>query len=329
MRYRNLLTAFFITALALALSTGMAFAGNTATVDQDGTGNIGEIEQAGSDNTAYIDQTNAVNNRAFIDQSGDDNEATINQTNASGTQQLHYGTIDQIGDGNEAILDQSMWYGNVGHTGSIEQTGYDNFANLQMGGANNDRGTINQTGNDNIADIDQMRGASGTSNPAIVEVNQTGDLNEVYMDQHSSTWTHAYIDQIGDENYVDLRQAQADHADIWQEGDRNEIAGVTNNDGLEFALSERAYMHSSEFHGTQIGNDNTIGLYQRNNNLGTITQTGNDNEALLYQGGTGGHTSTIIQTGDQNTGHVKQTVAGALGNITQTGSMNQAYINQF
>lgn len=295
----------------LAFTAGMAFAQtNTADVQQQGTGNEAEAVQIGLENDAVIEQTNAVNNRAFIDQNGVENEATIKQVDANGVGELHNGTIDQLGNNNEAILDQSMWYGNVGHTGIIDQEGNRNFANLVMGGANNDRGTINQTGDDNIADIDQMRGASGTSNPAIVEVDQIGDWNEVYLDQHSSTWTHAYIWQEGDYNYVDLEQKQADNADIDQYGDNNKVAGVERVGlDLEFDEDGFAYQHSSDItivqNGEIDGIGNRVGFYQKNG-MANIMQTGENNEALLWQVE---GTATITQNGLDNVANVSQTPA--------------------
>lgn len=301
----------------LAFTAGMAFAqNNRADVKQEGTGNEAESVQKGLDNVALIEQMNAVNNRAFIDQEGEKNEATIKQVNASGTHQLHNGTIDQLGDNNVAILDQKMWYGNVGHTGIIDQEGNRNFANLVMGGANNDRGTINQTGDDNRADIDQMRGASGTSNPAIVTVDQIGDWNEVYLDQHSNTWTHAYFLQRGDYNYVDLQQAQADNADIHQEGNNNKVAGVERagwnpTTPLEFDGDGRAYQHSSDIDIYQFGDDNKVGFLQRGSGVGgrvfaDIEQIGDGNTGLLWQYGQGGHIADIMQKGDNNITRVFQ-----------------------
>jgi hypothetical protein len=305
---KNVLTLL----IAILFSAGMAFAqNNDADVKQDGTGNIAEVEQVGLDNEAIVEQLNAVNNRAFVDQDGEGNEATLKQAGASGTQELHHGTINQLGDGNEAILDQSMWYGNVGHTGIIDQKGNRNFANLVMGGANNDRGTINQTGDDNIADVDQMRGASGTSNPAIVEVDQIGDWNEVYLDQHSSTWTHAYIWQEGDYNYVDLEQKQADNADIQQYGDNNKVAGVVRASWvptmpLEFDEDGFAYQHTSDIDIYQRGDNNKVGFLQRDNNVADVSQIGDGNTGLLWQYGEGGHNADISQTGDMNTARVFQ-----------------------
>ena len=296
----------------LAFTAGMAFAqNNTADVEQQGTGNEAEAVQIGLGNEAVIEQMNAVNNRAFIDQNGVENEATIKQVNASGTQLLHHGTIDQLGNNNEAILDQKMWYGSVGHTGVIDQEGNRNFANLVMGGANNDRGTIIQTGDDNIADVDQMRGASGTSNPAVVEIDQIGDWNEVYLDQHSSTWTHAYIWQEGDYNYVDLEQKQADNADIHQEGDNNKVAGVERvgfnpTKPLEFDEDGFAYQHTSDIDIYQLGDDNKVGFLQKDNNVADISQIGNGNTGLLWQYGEGGHNADIMQTGNNNITRVFQ-----------------------
>ncbi len=249
-----------------------------------------------------------------------------------------------------------MWYGVVGHTGLIDQDGDRNEANLVMGGANNDRGTIIQEGNDNFADVDQMRGASGTSNPAIVEVGQYGNLNVVVMDQHSSTWTEAYLTQDGDHNELDLRQRQADYANIeqlgnnnniWldqhssaiggtrgnpepfvQDGDGNSLMGVINDDGLVFDPLSAAWQRSSILAADsgQLGDDNIIGLYQ-NEGWAEIIQDGDENEALLYQNGTG-LSSTIHQFGNENTGHVKQTGPDHLGDISQTGGENQAFIMQ-
>ena len=310
---KNVLTLL----IAILFSAGITFAqSNDADVTQDGTGNEADVVQIGLENEAVINQSNAVNNRAYIDQDGEGNDATINQANASGTQQLHHGTIDQLGDDNEAILDQSMWYGNVGHTGKIDQEGNRNYANLVMGGANNDRGTINQTGDDNIADVDQMRGASGTSNPAIVVIDQIGNWNEVYLDQHSSTWTHAYIWQDGDYNYVDLEQKQADNADIGQYGDNNKVAGVERVSlvptmPLVFDEDGFAYQHTSDIDIYQLGDGNKVGFLQCGSGLGgrvfaDIEQIGDGNMTLLWQYGAGGHNADISQTGDMNTARVFQ-----------------------
>ncbi len=167
---------------------------------------------------------------------------------------------------------------------------------------------IYQEGNDNHAEQDS-RGASGTSNPAITEITQLGNGNYAFNYQHSSTWIHAYIHQEGDENWVGLEQNQADHAEINQYGDNNQVASVSLSSDLSFEEGVNAYQHTSTIfinQGTELefGIGNKVGFYQRGFAWADIAQYGDDNTALLYQDGD--HTAWITQDGNMNDAEIQQ-----------------------
>lgn len=234
---------------------------------------------------------------------GQSNEATITQLGPT-----HDGTITQTGEGNDATILQQHWYGNVGHIGTITQIGNDNFADQWQRGANRDRASIYQEGNDNHAEQDS-RGASGTSNPARTHITQLGNDNYAYNYQHSSTWIHAYILQDGDNNWVGLSQNQADHAEIDQYGDNNQVASVSKSSDLTFVEGENAYQHTSSIYiqqGTELdpGYGNKVGFYQRGGAWADIKQFGDNNTALLWQ--YGDHDSWITQNGNQNQAEIQQ-----------------------
>ena len=317
MIFRKLLVSFWITALALVLTVGMVYAGNTADIEQDGRNNLAEIDQEGSENVGVIYQ-GGNNDRAYIDQIGDRNDAWINQVGGNISSE---GRVIQEGNDNIGHIENQTSWSSPGSEAWIEQYGNENLAEIGQYDHAHDA-SIYQDGDENKATIEQRNSGH------FAMINQFGDFNEAYVTQRGKNHS-SNIYQDGNSNLADVAQTGDDSlAVINQLGDNNIIAGVENNDGLTFDPSKEAESISSEFNGRQIGNNNDIGLYQLSS-VGTITQEGDSNEALLYQGGTGGHTSTILQTGNNNTGHVKQTVVGHVGDITQTGNMNTALINQF
>ena len=202
MRYRNLLTAFFITALALVLTAGMAFSQNLADIDQVGNNHYADIAQTGLYNTATVVQDHGSGGIAGIEQVGDNNQADIEQTGAAGD---HEASITQIGNDNKAFQDQRFWGSGSGYL-SIEQYGNNNEAYQDRQHMNkNADGLIYQEGDDNYAFQNQRTSFSG-GGTAFASISQTGDDNWASQSQTGLGDFTSTIVQSGNHNTANVVQ---------------------------------------------------------------------------------------------------------------------------
>lgn len=323
--------------LAVALVVGMSF----GVMAEDGFES--DIEQIGSENTAKASQkgdatkTNEVNvfqdgdlNETYIiqgsltktdvDQIGDQNQIDVNVGSNQWT------VIDQDGNWNDAIVNAPM-----GHSAWDSQRQNKHGTHLLQQGNNNEftafvklsNSYSKQIGHQNEIVLDQ----SGNS-IAAAYITQEGNYNYTDITQHGGDQAFilqrnedigndgnvARLEQFGGSQFTS-EEIETTHF-LYQEststfaqlGDGNRLAGVNKSgDSLVLTPYEAAEQNSSAFNGYQDGNNNVIGLYQGGDDDALITQDGNRNEALLYQGDNVGHTTDIIQSGNDNDAEVIQT----------------------
>ena len=204
------------TALALVLSTGVAFAGPTATTNQGGSNNDVYIEQAGtvhSDTSASVTQDSGSNNYAQVKQLGEGKSlATIHQIagdqseNAGNGETFKYGagirqdvtsdavataTITQNGDKNRGEISQE----GGSNIGWISQDGSDLIAGIIQDGANQAYAT--QTGSKNTAGIDQrgtgnymdVKQQNGSGNAAVLMQGTDQNFDPQVPTANAQLWT--------------------------------------------------------------------------------------------------------------------------------------------
>lgn len=196
--------------------------------------------------------------------------------------------LEQIGSGNETFLDQK--------TGS-NTSGWPTFAD------------ITQDGDGNHADIIQSHSTSSTVH--YLYLDQIGDDNEAILKQTGRSSGDIDIDQLGDRNLIRLEQSldysEDSNFNMVQDGNDNMVVGVGKNQyGMWLKDWDNASQAGSDFVGSQIGDDNKIGLNQGNNSSAVVDQIGNDNKVLLWQGD-GGHIANVEQDGNNNISEVVQT----------------------
>ncbi|WP_340104016.1 hypothetical protein [Rhodohalobacter sp. 8-1] len=291
--------------LGLLFAAGSAFAqSNDATVDQSGDYNTSTVDQSGNGNETLINQVVDAGvsdpvkfNEATVEQTGSENFADIDQRNRGqhssrglfndadliqdGT--LNYAIIDQagIGRGNDVKLSQlgienraevSQRQGGrlsgYGSESRAVQSGERNELYLTMGNFN-DAG-ITQDGNDNYADISQLSFSND-----YVELKQTGDENEVLLNQSGGT---ADVQQIGVGGNI-----------------LNGLAGI----GSYASQSGGASMTI-----VQNGLSNELFVGQNGASTVTVTQSGDMNTGSVDQ--SGAHSGTLTQTGSLNSGSITQ-----------------------
>ena len=220
----------------------------------------------------------AQENIADIDQASND------KGNAAGAEAY----LEQIGLGNEAYLVQKTG-GNTGPRPSFTE--------------------LSQIGDNNSADIYQNQKTSSMN--LYIYLDQEGDDNEAFLTQNTRASSDIDIDQLGDRNSISLKQL-GDYSEnssfiMTQDGDDNMVVGVGKNQyGMWLNDWDNAYQTGSDFVGSQIGDENKIGLYQGDESSAVVNQLGDNNKVLLWQGD-GGHSVGINQNGNNNVSEVIQT----------------------
>lgn len=289
--------------------------GARADIDQDGTGsgrNVAYIQQLSVENAnggldASIDQTNT---GSFA------NYATVlqGQPRARGTQ----ADIVQDGSGNDAVISQAnLPEDTLGSSRDAAAT------------ASYDEALITQHGVGNRAAVQQedWAGFDPSTRLADTIVDQDGDSHEAYVLQvnGSTAGQFAFVTQqnapLGTGNFAAILQNGEGgmSSDLFQNGDGNEAfvrQELSSGNGLSTVR--------------QDGNDNYAELSQFASASSVIDQDGlGDNTAVVVQTGLAvGADSSVFQSGQDLTAFVHQNTAGAMADISQSGTSNIASITQ-
>lgn len=236
--------------------------------------------------------------------------------------QNNQATVDQDGNANEAMIEQ---IGNLNQA-TVDQDGYEINADIYQSGTSNQAiaiqstdglllegvsANIHQEGIQNIAEVDYQNDITDNRN-TLADIQQYGNENKAYV-QQSNHGGEVYILQDGYNNLARVRQHgnYDNHVDIAQYGDNNIVANASLGNNNEISLQEgvKARNHRSEINiiqdGIEGGIGNRVGFNQRGWQTADISQFGDNNETLLYQDG-GYHTSTVIQTGNDNNATILQ-----------------------
>lgn len=225
----------------------------------------------------------------------------------------------------------------------------------QTGSQGNSTANVTQiNGTDNSATVNQN---SGFLNGAVTTLSgRIGHVTEILQDGsdnigdvvQTQNQAGTFIDQVGDENETRISQAGFSTANVMQTGNRNIVGDFSNPSGAASSEQNSTSFPSSanELDVTQIGDDNTVGVDQRDNtdadimitgdrndvrvdqfeifgdkDVADITVSGNDNVGYVTQAGGGNSFTLTQQNGDFNEARVDQS-GGAIADILQDGSMN-------
>ena len=215
---KRYLTGALVLLLVMGLS-GVAFAGNTSTVIQEGPYNEAAITQTGDLNVATVTQENPygqIITRAVVIQDNSASPIPVVGNTAEISQYVEgYAYIKQVGDGNYAY--QRLDYFSEA---SIRQLGDNNYAKQIQTEPGTNSASAEQTGNNNS--ITQTQ--NGYDNYA--SAGQTGDDNSITQTQTGSE-NHAYAQQTGNNNSITQTQTGDLHwSQVTQNGDGN-VAVVT------------------------------------------------------------------------------------------------------
>lgn len=233
-------------AVSLAYAAAPAFAGDTSTITQNGTGSAATITQVGNSgtNNASIEQGQPPNG-------GGNNEiATVSQTSVSGSEALVY----QWGDTNQSYVTQNN--ASDVHVNNIQNWGNGNITYTNQSNMSNGHISVGQNGDSNFATINQHDGGNMTAYVNSDAYGQGGDYNYVNMDQSGydvfahveqgpGTNNQAFITQIG---YGGLNTANVTQAGSYS------VASVTQI-GSNFTATVNQNL-------TTPGTANTATIYQ-------------------------------------------------------------------
>jgi hypothetical protein len=289
---------------AFGLFASPAFAQNSASTTQSGTGNDADVIQNGS-------------NSATVSQSGTDNDADVIQGGQGGVAPVtgNSVTITQDGAENEA---QSRQVGTDG-IGVISQTGDRNLASRSDGiydsGTSNEA-YLTQVGDDNEAEA-RFNPTPSRTNSSVVRIDQGVSGDEAF-----NSFARARL-QGGDMNDVDIDQFGSDNqAKVDIVGGSNDVFVLQNGTGDAFNIVDIDQGGDDNvaqaIQGRQGGDNPSFG------NSITIDQDGDFNFARSEQVGTNG-TGVITQVGDRN--EASRGIDEVPG-LYDSGDGNEAYLTQ-
>ncbi|MDX8339496.1 hypothetical protein SLH46_09905 [Draconibacterium sp. IB214405] len=334
----------------MVFAVSLAFAQNTAVVNQEGNSNTGYVDQNGSGQEIYLDQI------------GDDNTSTV----------------DQDGIGNEGYVAQGMVEGYF-WSPSTAMKGNRNKSTFIQNGEEN-YGEIVQVGNDNITSVNQQ----GNNNEAysyqgwpfgfwgetaitaaLKTTNGVVNIKQLTSNNFAASWTYGgnnnkttISQSIGEENlasvsqgfiYLDapydfsspvynvkdniatiLQAGASNIGKVMQLGNANNFKLTQNGDGnsVGYSASASGLLESRNAYFEQDGNRNTFTGTQNDGAelLSTSRQTGDDNVVTLIQNAS--DVAEIIQDGDWNIATVKQYGGGQDAYVGQFGNGNTATVTQ-
>jgi hypothetical protein len=294
----------------------VAFAQNTSTGTQTGSGNSAVVNQSGNNyskvdqeftsNTAFITQVGK--NRSTVDQHGNVNPSSGNSNFArvdqDGQDQVSW--MEQGGDRNRGIVEQDGTGNNSWLQQGNNAQAEDNRANIKQDGTSN-RSRVLQRWDNNVADIDQL----GAHNSVNLEqaakpnqsrgnyskIDQNGDHNKAISYQETrdaglgTLSNREYVDQDDDYNFSRLNQRG--------ENNLSRVTQSGNTSGIY------AGTYSNEARVTQFGDMNRSFITQDDNAAGFAGAA--DNTATVNQSGLLGNVSTLNQHGNANSGVITQT----------------------
>ena len=289
--------------------SGLALAGNTATITQDGDDNTASATQSGDLNTATIDQI-ANDSSATQSQTGNNNNATILQEGKwpDGPVFNESASQTQNGNNNVAEIKQITDSTHGGSTAKQVQNSNGNYARAwqfswnstiiqkQSVGNNNElqayqtgnAGYIKQVqeGQDNIAAIDEQGGGGWTLGNTATQT-QIGNWNKSLISQYgtggskSAEGNEAHVVQNGSDNWAGEGLFGTGLFGIYQEGNYN-YARIKQNDNVNKAEAFQ-YGDFNTINITQNGGSGLFGTYGDYVNKCVVTQTGDGNSGAVNQ----------------------------------------------
>ncbi|MBO0938827.1 hypothetical protein J2I47_19905 [Fibrella sp. HMF5335] len=317
----------FLTGTALMAFAATSFAQNTATLNQNGTGQTSNQNQVGNTLTSVVTQGTSSDspiskgNAAFTDQRQNHNTTTITQTASQYNQGFVYqntfsnktaggatneATIQQIGSGSTS----GLYPGDPNNTpaANINPAATGNVARIGQEDAGNhaaieQNGVGNGTNYSNYGRIDQFHGNNGaTTSDVYIHQNGKSHGNVASIQERTSGAGKATIEQNG------LGASGVSAGNTGTINQSSPVAGVRasiqQNSGAGTATS---------YTGGSVGNTATINqtggmgnvTSQQNNGSGdylvntiTVTQTaGNHTAAVDQNDDSQGNTATVVQEG--------------------------------
>lgn len=239
---------------SLVPALAFAFAASSACAQIQ---SIADIEQHGSGDAATIDQTgNTGNATATIRQDGDGNVGSISETVLYTDLAAHAGTqIDQAGSGNVARIDQLstdmmgvgvMQQGNGNQVTFTVHSGRSGAGSVQIGDGNvgelffdTSRAGLSllQTGNNNYGRVTMHDGGFLS-----VYATMTGDANAAYIDQ-SGLFNDVLTSQTGQYNELHVTQQDESHVGgdsitVTQASDFNYASVAQSGSGLTATVTQ-------------------------------------------------------------------------------------------
>ena len=281
---------------------------NTLVVVQVGN-NTSSVLQTNSANGEYalVGQNNNANSAAIV-QSGTNEMGLINQDD--GSSNVAGITQSGIGDGNHTPVAYGtpvsgpgnlVWHENVPNDSSLPNvpalTTYGPAgAYIDQVGSNH-TGSINQSGYWNFADVAQGDGGNGASNGSVGDIGAiTQGAGQYYSD--------AVMFQDGSYNIASISQtgSGSSYSTVWQLGNSN--VAYSTQVGSEHSAINQGF-DGDGFGGSAVSNNYANVYQQGGGDTSTVTQTGNSDQAWVSQYGAGA-TSTVNQGGSFNLAVVHQ-----------------------
>ena len=257
--------------------------GDNADVDQfgdDGVASVTQINNGASANTATILQASTAAyspTSATISQEGDGNVSTIEQgiTNAfdgsdpaTANRSGQVASSTQIGTNNDSLIDQK---GNLGEA-NVFQDGTNNKSTVTQGGFDNQVASVSQTGSDHVSEVSQ------SANFGFASVTQTGTANSSSVTQSGrANDSEAYVTQGSTGNDSTVIQTSI----FTGPGSANQVANVTQttNDNVSLIEQDGGPNPGSG----PFGNTATVNQTVTSNSMSTVMQSGAGNTATVNQ----------------------------------------------
>jgi hypothetical protein len=256
-----------ILSLVAACAMTTAFAQNSASLSQSGSGNSSNSAQVGSLQTVNVNQAGTGNvnvNQQFSTYSQLTNVTQTGLTNTANTYQnadagpSNVITVNQNGTGtggNTALVDQSAFW-TINSQATVIQSGQSLNSTIRQYGAENDVAITDQSGSGQNATINQ--GNFGF---------QSSKNSYAYIQQYSTFGPQdATINQLGDNN----------NAQIYQSNDAgpSNVALINQNGNSNIGLVDQSDFSTVSTSGTvtQLGNSNQAYLLQRGGGLSPLDQ---------------------------------------------------------
>lgn len=332
------------TAAVLAISAGVAFAGdgNAVNTEVKGTGNNATVTQnEGNNNIARVEVTDTVEaSLVTVTQQDDGNEANVLQ---SGDTARVMATVSQNGDQGLAAIEQTdaffstaeITQDNVANPGDnaniagIKQTGglsssfasivqfseggVENEASISQDGVQRGNAVILQSGNGNRSAFAQT---GSDSDLFLGRLTQEGNLNSAQIDQVGDILA-VIAEQEGAGNILEVAQSgEGQDARTMQLGDDNEVY-IEQSGFRNFGVPEADGITLLQFGAQNIA---SIAQHADVSTL-VLRQEGDENSVNLAQGGFN-NSLVVRQNGEGNEAEVVQEGAHNSLTLTQTGAGN-------